>query len=334
MELPAFDDLPVDKTGPPGNAWGFWGEHDELGMLNLITPAVVSAAAQEIRSGVRISLDLPLNKPSHPAFDRSRFHHEILNKHPMTMNDDAIRLNTQSSTQWDGFRHYGYQRAKQFYNGHRQDAFVPGSGPLGIDSMGQVSATIRKFTNYHPVFARRGGITGRGVLLDWYTWAQNNNIHRSPFETGAVELSHLKAIIEENSISLRSADILFIRVGFMKEYDALTKEQREGFPTRQPGGLLGLEATRESLKWLWENRFAAIASDAAAFERGPATGPYNDPDMSIHQWCLAGWGMPIGELFDLEQLAHHCQQERRWTFFLQSMPLKVSLLSKSMQSRR
>jgi hypothetical protein len=182
-------------------------------------------------------------------------------------------------------------------------------------------------TDTVPVFARKGGITGRGVLLDWYTWAQRNGIHRSPFETGAVELSHLQAIIDENAIVLRPADILLIRVGFVNEYDALSQEQREGFPTRQPGGLLGLEATRESLKWLWENRFAAIASDAAGFERGPATGPYNHPDMSIHQWCLAGWGMPIGELFDLEELARHCREEQRWTFFLQSMPLKVSILS-------
>jgi hypothetical protein len=174
-----------------------------------------------------------------------------------------------------------------------------------------------------PVFAKKGGITGRGVLLDWYSWAQRNNIARSPFETGAVELSHLKAIVAENGITFRPADILFIRVGFTAEYDKLSVEQQRNFPERKPGGLLGLEANRDSLKWLWENEFAAIASDAAGFERGPATGPYNDPDISIHQWCLAGWGMPIGELFDLDELAEHCRSRNRWTFFLQSTPLKV-----------
>ena len=177
---------------------------------------------------------------------------------------------------------------------------------------------------YFPVFARNGGITGRGVLLDWYSWAHRNNIHRSPFQTGAVELSHLKAIITENNITLRPADILFIRVGFIAEYDKLTSEQQEDFPNRQPGGLLGLEATRDSLRWLWESQFAAIASDAAGFERGPATGPYNEPGVSIHQWCLAGWGMPLGELFDLEKLSEECRKRNRWTFFLHSMPLRVS----------
>ncbi|KAF2795953.1 hypothetical protein K505DRAFT_323673 [Melanomma pulvis-pyrius CBS 109.77] len=304
--LPSFDELPLDKSGPPGNAWGLWGKNDELGMLNRITPATVTAAASEIKEGVRVSLDWPLDKPSFPAFDRQRFQHEILNKAPMTMNDDAIYINTQSSTQWDGFRHYGYQGAKMFYNGYGQADFKSGTGPLGIN-----------------VFAQKGGITGRGVLLDWYTWAKRNNIRLSPFQTGAVELPHLKSIIAENDITLRPADILFIRIGFTAEYNALSLEQKEAFPDRKPGGLLGLEATRESLQWLWENQFAAIASDAAGFERGPATGSYNDPDVSIHQWCLAGWGLPLGELFDLEELAEQCQERKRWTFFLQSMPLKV-----------
>ncbi|KAI1048840.1 hypothetical protein LB505_012854 [Fusarium chuoi] len=38
------------------------------------------------------------------------------------MNDDVITLNTQSITQWDGFRHYGYQRTGQFYIGHKCNA--------------------------------------------------------------------------------------------------------------------------------------------------------------------------------------------------------------------
>ena len=40
--------------------WGLFGEKDELGMPNLLTPEVVAAAAKEIKSGVRTPLDLPL----------------------------------------------------------------------------------------------------------------------------------------------------------------------------------------------------------------------------------------------------------------------------------
>ena len=46
--LPPFTCLPLDPDGPPGNACGFFGRDDELGMLNLLTPEFVAAAAREI----------------------------------------------------------------------------------------------------------------------------------------------------------------------------------------------------------------------------------------------------------------------------------------------
>lgn len=78
-------------------------------MLNLLTPAVVAAAAKEIVSGVRISLDWPLDRPLYPIFGRDPFKHEIRRRGPpdRVVNDDILTFNTQISTQWDGFRHYG-----------------------------------------------------------------------------------------------------------------------------------------------------------------------------------------------------------------------------------
>jgi len=173
-------------------------------------------------------------------------------------------------------------------------------------------------------FARKGGIIGRGILIDWYGWALGKGKSLSPFQTGAVPIADIKTIVAETGVTIKPGDILFIRSGFVAAYAALSARGRAEFPNRQPGGLLGLEATPESLRWLWESRFAAIAGDAAGFERGPATGTYNHPDMSIHQWALAGWGMPIGELFDLEALSEACRERNRWSFFLCSVPLKVS----------
>lgn len=107
-DLPAFDALTLSKDGPKGNAWGLFGPSDQLGMLNLLTPkTVAAAAAKEIREGVRISLDWPLNKPSFPSFGRDPYKHRIVNKAPRTVNDDVLTFNTQCSSQWDGFRHYG-----------------------------------------------------------------------------------------------------------------------------------------------------------------------------------------------------------------------------------
>ena len=90
---------------------------------------------------------------------------------------------------------------------------------------------------------------------------------------------------------------------------------------------MGIESTEEVLEWLWENQFAAVAGDSPSFESSPVgggKGPGDGPVIVLHQWLLAGWGMPIGEMFDLEELARHCRECGRWSFFLTSVPLKVS----------
>lgn len=178
--------------------------------------------------------------------------------------------------------------------------------------------------NKRTAWSKNGGIVGRGVLLDWAEWAARNGIQLNPCQSGKIELAHLQAIVEEQDIKIRPGDILLIRGGFIAAYEQLSVEEKEVFPQRQPGGFLGLEATKDSLRWLWENRFAAIASDCPTVERSPIEGPYNDPDVNLHQWCIAGWGMPLGEMFYLEDLARECRRLGRWTFFLTSMPLKVS----------
>lgn len=104
---PSFDSLPLRKDGPHGNAWGLFGENDQLGMLNLLTPETTIAATKEIVHGIRISTDWPLNKFQPPLYGRVAFKQEIHHLLPRTVNDDVLTLNTQGSTQWDGFRHYG-----------------------------------------------------------------------------------------------------------------------------------------------------------------------------------------------------------------------------------
>ena len=104
---PPFDSLPLRRDGPHGNAWGLFGERDQLGMLNLLSPENTIAATKEIVQGLRISTDLPLDKFKTPLFMRDVFQQTIRHKTPRTVNDDALFFNTQSSTQWDGFRHYG-----------------------------------------------------------------------------------------------------------------------------------------------------------------------------------------------------------------------------------
>lgn len=45
----------------------------------------------------------------------------------------------------------------------------------------------------------------------------------------------------------------------------------------------------------------------------------------LHQWLLAGWGVMIGEMWDLEKVCERSDELGRRTCWVGSMPLKVSL---------
>ena len=187
--------------------------------------------------------------------------------------------------------------------------------------------------------AASGGIVGRGVLLDYAGFAIRHHISLSPFSPSGIPLSHLQGLVEEQGSSFLPGDILFIRSGFTAAYDALLPEEQAALAAREKVEFAGIEATLDVAEWLWECEFAAVAGDAVAWESVPlgsakTTQRVGKEDVdgkeqisSLHQWLLAGWGMPIGEMFDLEELAKHCERERRWTFFMSSVPLKVSRLS-------
>jgi len=40
----------------------------------------------------------------------------------------------------------------------------------------------------------------------------------------------------------------------------------------------------------------------------------------LHEYLLALWGVPLGEIFDLEKLSKTCKEKGRWTFFVTSSP--------------
>lgn len=59
-----FSSLPLSKDYPDAklNAWGLYGDKDELGFLNRQTDEIVAAAAaSEIKTGVRVSLNAALD---------------------------------------------------------------------------------------------------------------------------------------------------------------------------------------------------------------------------------------------------------------------------------
>ncbi|KAL1835124.1 hypothetical protein VTK73DRAFT_6202 [Phialemonium thermophilum] len=91
----------------------------------------------------------------------------------------------------------------------------------------------------------------------------------------------------------------------------------------------GVEGTEDMLRWLWDEGFAAVAGDAISFEVYPPkkaharTDGSEVPGLFLHEYLIPGWGMPVGELFDLEALSRTCRELGRWDFFVASSPLNM-----------
>ena len=135
---PPFEALPLRKDGPKGNAWGLFGENDQLGHLNLLTPETVAAAAKEIQDGTRVSVNLPLGHLKTPCFGRVPLKHKLVRLNEIAF-DDFLDMNTQSSSQWDGFRHYGYQEEGLFFGGRTSEHILQDPTDIGTQGMSQTS---------------------------------------------------------------------------------------------------------------------------------------------------------------------------------------------------
>ncbi|CAE6525435.1 unnamed protein product [Rhizoctonia solani] len=298
--LPAFKDLPLRPEYPPHAAWGVWGEKDELGTVNNITPETITAASKEIKLGLSIPLNWSMDLPKYSLYERKGFHRENIAKTPRTINDDIIHFNTQCSSQWDSLRHFGYQAEKVFYNGLKQESLL--SDP---------SITTNGIHNW-----ARTGIVGRGVLLDFYAYAQRHNLEYGAFSQYGITLDQLKAVQAEQGIEFRHGDILLIRFGFTAQYNALSDERKREL-AKVPHTWAGVGQSKDFLEWFWDNHFSALAGDSPAFETNPPLADF------IHPVILSGFGCPLGEMFDLERLAEECAAAHRWSFFFTSAPLNI-----------
>lgn len=161
---------------------------------------------------------------------------------------------------------------------------------------------------------------GRGVLLDYLSWVEGQGRSPALLETTQITVPDLLAIAESQNVSFKAGDILFIRTGYNRALGSLTQDQLGTYVSRAPRPTaIGVESSREMLRWIWETGFVAVAGDMIAFEALPFQGE----DFLLHEWLLAGWGLPIGELFDLEKLSEECRKVGKWSFFFSSVPLRV-----------
>jgi kynurenine formamidase len=230
--------------------------------------------------------------------------------------DDEWSFNTQCSSQWDGCRHYAYQPDNgegggQYYMGRTAEEFESGTTANGIQHMA------------------KQGVAGKGLLVDWWAWklARGEAEDVDAFSAYAIPWEELIAAAEAQGTPLaqmEAGDVLVVRSGMLKQYEEMEDAKRaelEALYQHTKPSNIGVRACPELLEFLWEKQIAAVASDSRSFERWPC--PEEEKHWHLHQWLLAGWGMPIGELWDLEALSEMCAKQKRWTFFLSSAPMNV-----------
>jgi len=299
--LPSYDELPVRAGAPAGASWGVWDD-DRLGCLNLLTPERALAGIACARRGRVFPLDLDLAEPDPPLFGRRSPVHEVLPRTALS-SDDQVLFNTQTSTQWDGFRH---ERSPV----HGAYGGLP-EGEHSIDRWAQ------------------RGIVGRGVLLDV---ARHRPVDAAASDPITVE--DLEATMAAQGVAVEVGDVLLVRTGWLSWYRGVDDSTRAALPgsLRAPG----LARGEAMVRFLWDLHVAAVAADNPALEQYPMARPTDDlanhPELadpaasaavSLHWNLLPLLGLPLGELFDLDALAADCAAEGTWDCLFTSAPLHL-----------
>jgi kynurenine formamidase len=300
--LPAYDSLPA---GPIGGrlGWGIFGSDDETGLVNLLTPDVVRAAAKLVKRGVSFPLDMPVGAFDPPLNgNRRNPTHELIRQPGGIGFDDRLDdFYPQAASQWDSLAHVGYT-ADLYYNGVR-DEEIP-QRRLTIDHWG------------------RRGIVGRGVLLDLVATMAALDRAYDPGSATEFGVTELEAARRMSGITYSPGDVILLHTGFSHWYSEQPLHVRE----QLPGDLHapGLEHSEDVCRYLWDSHVAAIASDTFAVEAWPTdTGQDAAPFSFIHQMLIGSFGMALGELWWLADLAADCQTTGVYEGMLVSVPMNM-----------
>ena len=287
--MPDYDGLATIGAHAERCSWGLWGEGDKLGTLNLLTPERALRGVSCVRSGRAFRLDVRLDEITPPLYGRQPLRHTVLGD---AGHDDVIEMNTQSATQWDGFRHVRHPDFG-FYG--------------GVDDA------------EHGMDHWSSRIVGRAVLADVARWRENRGAPLDPGAGDHISPQDLRDTLDAQGVTLEMGDILLIRTGWLSWYRRLDHRERAELPATLR--VSGLAPTEDTLRFLWDAHVAAVAADNPSLETWPATSW--TPEHAIHFQLLCLLGIPIGELFDLDSLADDCAEDGRYEAFITSAPLVV-----------
>lgn len=316
MSLPSYRELPR-RAGFPA-AWDLWADGDRFGCLNLLTPERAVEAAGLVREGAVFALNWSMGLPDPPLFGRQRFTHEVTGGETSTSHDDVLHgWNTQSSSQWDGFRHIRNHAA-------REDE--TGSGHFGAVS-----------DDEHGIdhWARRG-LVGRAVLADIGRWRESIGRPLRCDDADPIEPEEIAECLAAQGTALQEGDVLLVRTGWISWYESLSAGERAA--VAEPGALRapGFRSGEHLAEVLWDLHIAAIGCDNPAVEvwpPGSATTSEHEAEVRAdprrlheiftHTLLLPMLGLPLGELWYLDGLAADCAADGRYECMFTSAPLNL-----------
>jgi kynurenine formamidase len=280
--------------------WGRWGDDDELGTLNHLTPAQRQRAAQLVVDGATVSLARDLGVTPSPETPFPAHHH-------MLAAGDA-RENSGIP---------GYEASRDYVGTE-----IHGLGITHVDALchmfvrgemynGRPAADVRSDgARTNTVMALADGVVGRGVLLDIVA-AQGGE----PLAGGAVVTrAELEAAEQALGVTVGTGDIVCIATG----RDA--RRAASGGLLDPRDGMAGIHA--DCLPWLAEREVALLGSDGIS-DPMPGLGIPSWP-FPVHQIGIAGVGLPLIDNMHLGRLSERCAAAGRYEFLFTLGTLRIA----------
>jgi len=275
--------------------WGHWGEGDQLGTLNFITPAVRKSAALEVKEGISVSLSRSLeavagiDNPSPFKLTMSAVGTPLPANSGMQAGHGADRFEIEYHglvhSHIDALSHIFYKG--KLYNGHSQERVTPaGAGVLSV-------------INY------KNGILTRGVLIDFPRFFGQDYLEDTHI-IGPADLERWEAV---SGNRIEPGDAVIVRTG------RWLKREKEG-PWNLMEGTAGLHPSVAF--WLQDRQVSLIGSDSVIdFQPSLVEGSF----FPLHELVIAGMGMPILDALDLEAVGATAANLGRSRFMLSLAPL-------------
>jgi kynurenine formamidase len=276
--------------------WGRWGEDDERGAANLITPESLLAALRLPTRGQvyklaqpltprGVPMDLAVGRPVHfLTLDGGDFADERhASRVPFQASSDFLAMHMHQGTHIDSLGHFFYDG--RLYNGFdSQTIHSWGMRYLGID--------------------RAGPFLTRGVLLDLAGLLGVKHLEQGY----TISPDELQAAAAAGAVTIQAGDAVLIRTGWILSYSS---ERPHEYGYLHPG--IGLEAAQ----WLADRDVVLVGSDNPGVERsGFAEGEEWFP---VHKFLLRDCGIYLLEYLDLEELAAAAEHE----FLFVAVPLQL-----------